>query len=133
MAKISATPSALAVSVAVCIVLTGETLAVKLALVAPAGTATDAGTVTAELLLAKPTVSPPLAAAAFRVTAQRSVPAPVTDRLAQLKELRLVELAAAPVPLSPISSVPLTLELLVIVNWPVAAPVAAGEKFTLKL
>jgi hypothetical protein len=119
MAKVSATPPALAVSVAVCVVLTEETLAVKLVLVAPDATVTEAGTVTAELLLARATVSPPLAAAAFSMTVQLSVPAPVIDPLAQLKALKLVEfveLAEVPVPLSPIKSVPLTVELLLMVN-----------------
>ncbi len=80
-AKVLATLPALAVSVTVCAVLTEETVAVKLAVVAPAATVTVAGTVTAELLLARLTVNPPLAAAAFSVTVQLSVPAPVMDPL----------------------------------------------------
>lgn len=73
-AKLSEIPPTLAVSVAVCVVLTEEMLAVKLALVAPAATVTVAGTPTAELLLARLTVRPPLAAAVFRMTVQLSVP-----------------------------------------------------------
>ena len=52
-AKVSVTPLALAVNVADCAVLTDETVAVKLAVVAPAATVTVAGTVTALLLLAR--------------------------------------------------------------------------------
>jgi hypothetical protein len=48
-------PPALAVSIAVCAELTGETVAVKLAVVDPAATTTVAGKVTAGLLLAKST------------------------------------------------------------------------------
>jgi hypothetical protein len=39
--------------------------------------------VTAELLLARFTISPPLAAASFSVTVHASVPVPVRDELAQ--------------------------------------------------
>jgi hypothetical protein len=68
-------------------VLTADTVAVKLAVVDPAATVTEAGTVTAELLLARLTANPPLGAAAFSVTAQLSVPAPVIDELVQLSAL----------------------------------------------
>jgi len=80
-AKVSATLPALAVRVAVCAVLTEETVAVKVAVVAPAATVTEAGTVTDELLLARLTAKPPVGAAAFRVTVQLSVQAPVIDEL----------------------------------------------------
>jgi hypothetical protein len=76
-------PSALAVRVTACEVLTVKIVAVKLALVAPAATVTDEGTETEELLLAKSMVKPPLPAAALSVTVQVSVPAPVIDELAQ--------------------------------------------------
>jgi hypothetical protein len=68
-------------------VLTEETVAVALAVVAPAATVTDAGTVTSELLLAKLTVKPPVGAAVFRDTVQLSVPEPVIDPLVQLRAL----------------------------------------------
>jgi hypothetical protein len=68
-------------------VLTEVTVAVKLAVVAPAATVTEAGTVTELLLLARLTMSPPLAAAALNVTVQLSVPAPVNDPLLQLRTL----------------------------------------------
>jgi hypothetical protein len=118
-AKVFITPLALAVRVTVCAVLTDETVAVKLAVVEPAATVTEAGTVTAELLLARLTVKSLLGAAVLSATVQVSVPAPVIDPLAQLNEDRFVVVvvfAAVPVPLSPITSAPLVGELLVIVT-----------------
>ena len=56
--KLLATPFAVAVRVAVWLVLTAFTFAVKDALIAPEGTVTEAGTVTEELLLASETVNP---------------------------------------------------------------------------
>jgi hypothetical protein len=133
-ANVVDTPLALAVSVTVCVVLTAETVAVKLALVAPAATVTEAGTVTALLLLARLTAKPPLSAAAFSVTVQLSVPAPVIDALVHVRLVKVVcVLAVIPVPLRPITIVPLLEALLVIVNWPVAVPVACGENCTLRL
>jgi hypothetical protein len=76
-------------------VLTEETVAVNVALLAPAATVTVAGTVTAELLLARLTLKPPLGAAALSATVQESVPAPVIDPLAQLNEDRFVVGAGA--------------------------------------
>jgi hypothetical protein len=58
---------------------------VNVALVAPDATVTDAGTVTAVLLLARLTTNPPLGAAVFNVTVQLSVPAPVIDPLVHVK------------------------------------------------
>jgi len=52
-AKVRAALPALAVSVTVCAVLTEETVAVKLPDVAPEAIVTEAGTETAELLLAR--------------------------------------------------------------------------------
>ena len=86
-AKVSVTEPALAVKVTVSELLTAVTVAEKLALLAPDATVTEAGTVTAALLLARVTASPPLAAAAFKVTVQLSVPAPVIDPLLQLSAL----------------------------------------------
>jgi hypothetical protein len=60
--------------------------------VAPAATVTLAGTVTAELLLDRLTANPPLAAAAFSVTVQLSLPALVIDELLQLSPLNTGEL-----------------------------------------
>jgi len=94
-AKVSDTPPALAVSVADSVEFAGETVAVKLALLAPAATLTEDGTLTNELLLDKLTVNPPLAAAAFSVTAQLSVPDPVIELLVQFSALS----TGTPVPL----------------------------------
>lgn len=94
-AKVFATPPALAVNVTVCAELNAETVAVKLAPLAVAGTVTVTGTATALLLLARLTVNPPAGAAEFRVTVQLSAPAPVIDPLLQLSPLNTV----MPVPL----------------------------------
>ncbi len=67
--------------------LTAPIVAVKLPVVAPDATVTLAGTVTAELLLARLIAKPPLGAGAFSVTVQLSDPAPVTDELPQLSPL----------------------------------------------
>jgi hypothetical protein len=102
---------------------------VKLAEVDPPATVTDAGTVTAELLLARLTANPPLAAATFSVTVQLSVPAPVIDPLLQLSPLN----TGTPVPLRPIRvELPLE-ELLVRVSWPVAAPAVLGSNCTVNV
>lgn len=63
--------------------LTDDTVAVKPTLVAPLTTFAEAGTVTAELLLARFTVNPPVTAATLMVTVQASVPAPVMEEFAQ--------------------------------------------------
>jgi hypothetical protein len=86
-----------------------ETVAVNPALVAFAATVTVFGTVTVVLLLDRPTVSPPLAAAAFSVTVQASVPAPVIDELLHESALNI----GVPVPLRLIAVVALVEELLV--------------------
>jgi len=128
-AKVFATLPALAVRVAVCAVLTDETVAVNVALLAPAATVSVAGTVTALLLLARLTVNPPVAAAAFRVTVQLSVPAPVNDPLAQLNALS----TGTPVPLR-LTTVEVPLEeLLVRVSEPEAAPAVVGSNSTLSV
>lgn len=64
-------------------------LAVNPALTAPAGTVTADGAVTALLLLARLTASPPDPAAADKVTVQASLPAPVIDPLLQVSALRV--------------------------------------------
>ena len=68
--------------------LTAETVATKLAMVAPSVTVTDNGTATAVTLLDRLTAWPPAPAAAFSVTVQVSVPAPLIDPFTQLKPLR---------------------------------------------
>jgi hypothetical protein len=62
--------------VAVVAVLTADAEAVNVAVVAPAATVTDDGTVTAVLLLERVIANPPVAAAAVSVTVHESVPAP---------------------------------------------------------
>lgn len=99
-----------------------------MALVAPAATVAEAGKVTAELLLARVTARPPLGAVAFNVALQESVPAPVIELLLQLKAFS----AAMPVPLSPIVAVPPLEELLVMVSFPVTAPLEVGLNCTFK-
>jgi len=87
-AKLLETLPAEAVSVAVCAVVTAETVAVKDAVVEPAATVTEAGATTAELLLAKVTATPPLGAAPVNATVQASLPAPVMELFVQVKELK---------------------------------------------
>lgn len=67
--------------------MTGETVAVKAAPVAPAGTVTDAGTTTAELLLASVAVIPPVGAAAVSSAVQVTLAAPVIELAVQLSAL----------------------------------------------
>lgn len=74
---------AVAVSVADCAVVTGVTVAVNAAMVDPAGTVTELGSATAELLLASDTAWPPLGAAVLSVTVQLSDVDPETVPLAQ--------------------------------------------------
>ncbi len=125
-AKVCVVPPALAVSVTAAPELTDETVAVKFALAAPDATFTDAGTVTALLLLPRLTANPPLAAAAFSATVQLSVPVPVIEPFVQLSPLNTGE----PVPLRLIvDEVPVD-ESLVRVRAPVAAPATVGSNCT---
>lgn len=98
-------------------------------MVAPEATITEPGTVTAELLLARLTANPPLAAATFSVTVQLSVPAAAIDALVQVKPLKTgtllpVRLITVEVPLE---------ELLVKVSEPVSAPAAVGSNCTVSV
>ena len=127
-AKVFETLPALAVSVTVAAVLTAVTVAEKLAVVAPAATVTEAGTVTAELLLARLTANPPVAAAAFSVTVQVSVPAPVIEPLEQVRPGQHRHARAAQA-----RSLCLVEELLVSVSVPVAAPAAYGSNCTVSV
>jgi len=104
------------------VVVTAVAVAVNAALDAPAATVTEAGTVTALLLLARLTAVE-LGAAPVSVTVQGSVAAPVSEAL--LHETALT--AGCPVPLSEIVAV---VALLVIVTEPVAAPATVGSKLT---
>ena len=113
--KLLETLPALAVSVTACAVVTDDTVAVNPALVALAGTTTVAGTITAALLLARPTLKPPLPAAAVSVTVQVSLPDPVIDPLLQESTLKPAG-TAVPVPVRLITAVPLLDELLWMVS-----------------
>jgi hypothetical protein len=128
-ANVCAALFALAVSVTVVAVLTEETVAVKVAVLAPAATVTEAGTVTALLLLARFTWNPPVAAAALTVTVQLSVPAPVIDPFAQVSPVS----TGTPVPLRLTTVDAPVVELLVSVNDPVTAPAAAGSNCTVNV
>jgi hypothetical protein len=79
--KVPDSPPPFAVIVAVCDELTDATAAVKLTLVEDAATNTEAGSVTAELLLARVTARPPAGAAEVKLTVQVSEPGPVRDGL----------------------------------------------------
>jgi hypothetical protein len=114
-AKVLEMPPALAVRVTACAVETDDTVAVNPALLALAGTTTVAGTVTAALPLVRDTLKPPLPAGPLSVTVQASLPAPVIDALLQDSALR-VAATAVPVPVRPITAVPLVEEVLWMVS-----------------
>lgn len=128
-AKVLAVLPALAVSVAVCAVLTEATVAEKPVVVAPAATVTDGGTVTEELLLARPTANPPVAAAAFTVTVQASVPDALIDELVQESAVS----TGKPVPLNAIAVEAPVEEFLASVSCPVAAPALEGSNCTVRV
>ena len=116
-AKVSVTLPALASSFTACAVVTADTVAVKLALVAPAATVTEAGIVTALLLLDRLTLNPLAGAAVLSVTVQASVREPAIDPLVQDSAVNAaVAEADVPVPLRAMASEPLVEELLVMVN-----------------
>ncbi len=125
-ANVCDTPPALAVNIAACVDVTADASAVNSALLAPAGTVTEAGTTTALSLLVKLIARPPLAAAAFRVTVQVSAALPRMDPLTQLNSVSM----GTPVPLN-VTEVEVPLDaLLAIVSWPLADPDAVGLNWT---
>lgn len=73
--------------------MTDDTFAVNPALIAFAGTITDAGTVAALLLLDRLTLIPPIGAGLLSVTVQASEPTPDIEALLQVSELN-VDVAA---------------------------------------
>jgi hypothetical protein len=77
------TDPCVAVNVTTCEVVEAATFDTKLAVVAPEGTVTEAGTFTALLLLARFIAIPLLGAAVFKVTVHVSAPALVIDEEAQ--------------------------------------------------
>lgn len=114
---------ALAVSVAVCAVVTHVRVAVKGAEDEPGGTVTLDGVITALLLLESATVWPPVGAVELSVKVQGSVPEPVNELLLQVRPLT-VGAIAVPVPLSDTEAVEALLE---IVSWPVTEPALVGS------
>lgn len=95
--------------------VTEDTVAVNPALVAPDGTVTVPGTATAASLLARLTTKPLPDAAVVSVTVQASVPDPIMDALVQESALNAAG-TGVPVPLRPITAVPLVGELLEMVS-----------------
>ena len=129
MDAVADVPPAVAVMVAVCAVLTEATVAVKDALVAPAATVTEAGTVTALELLARVTVVPPVGAAAFKVAEQVEEPEPVKVVVVQ----ETAESETAPVPLRVTVVVGLLDELVAKAICPDEAPEAVGANLTVSV
>jgi hypothetical protein len=128
-----------AVIVALCDALTAVAVAVNEALLAFAATATEAGTVTAESLLDRLTVSPLLPTAALSVTEQLSVPAPVSVALVHVRALTVGSAGgggfvttAIPVPLRGRVILPAA-ELLTSVSVPAAVPAAVGLNWTVSV
>lgn len=118
----------LAVRFAVCVLATAVVVAVKFALVSPAGTVTDAGTVTAELLLERFTTSPPAGAPVLRFTVHRSEPAPMMVAWLQ-KSPASTAWIASPVPVRLMVVTPLPGASEAIEIDPVAVPAAEGSNF----
>jgi hypothetical protein len=131
MSAVSETLPALAVSVTSCDAVTAEAAAWNCALVAPASTVTEAGTVRTALLLERLMVMPPLAAAALKLTEQESDVSSRIELLLQVRELSTGPAAARPVPVRLTTVVGSDVALLVTVSWPVALPDAVGLKTTL--
>jgi hypothetical protein len=88
METLCETPPEAPVNVTACAVLTDETVAVNAALEAPAATVTEAGTVTALLLLDSAIPAPPVGAAMFNVAVHASEPEPVIEALLHEIEVR---------------------------------------------
>jgi hypothetical protein len=112
-------------------VLTADTVAKKLAVVAPAATVTDEGTVTVVTLLARLTTWPPVPAAAFSATVQETGVDTSSKLLSQLRPLT----TGCPVPvrvivvLEPADELVVPVdELLISVTVPFAVPPAEGAK-----
>ena len=120
-----------AVKFAACAALTADTVALKVAVVALAGTVTVAGTLTATLSLLRATLCPLLPAAPLNVTVQASVPEPVMDTLLHENPLNVIVGDAAdflPMPCSLTAAVGLVVELLVMVTCPVDVASEFGLK-----
>jgi hypothetical protein len=114
--KVSETPPAVAVRVADWLEVTVETVAENPMLEAFTGTVTEAGRLTAGLLLARLTFNPPLVKVEVSDTVQESAPAPVIDALLHDRALNVGVACVAPVPLKSITSVAFTDESLTRIN-----------------
>jgi hypothetical protein len=101
---------------------------VKAAVVAPLATVTDAGTITALLLLLRFTGRPPLLAAEVRVTVQASVVAPVSELLLHETALGAEAETVWPVPLRLTVATPPAVALLLMVSVSARAPAVVGSK-----
>jgi hypothetical protein len=112
-----------AVSVADCALLTEAAFAVNDALVAVASTVTELGTVTAPLLLARDTLTPPDGAEPDRLTVHVSASDPVIEVLPQLSALT-VGVTVVPAPLRLTVAVGALLD---IVSCPVAELAVVGS------
>jgi hypothetical protein len=125
--KLCAVSPASAVRMTVCAAGTAVIIALKFALVAPAGIVTVAGTLTAALLLLSATVNPPLPAAEPSVTVHGSVSEPITVPFAQFNKLNVPRGAAVvPVPDRLTTSEFALVASLETVNVPEANPIAEG-------
>lgn len=125
-----------ALTVAVCAALTAAAVSVKFALLALAGTATLAGTTTAESLLERLMVLPPVPTAALSVMEQLSVPPPVMVALLQETAVTVGSgagdgfvAAVVPIPLR-VTVIGPEVELLATVSVPAADPAAVGLNVT---
>lgn len=127
--KLFARSPELAVSVTYCGVLVLATVALKLALVPPAAIVTAAGTETAALLLVRFAVTPLPAAAVFKVTVQRSDPAPDMVPWAQLNPVT----TGTPVAVRPTCLGRLSDEVLAKVSCPATLPATNGLNWTFTL
>jgi hypothetical protein len=124
--KLGSRLPALAEIVTVCAVVTAETVALKPPVAEPAAIVIEAGTETAELLLARLTGNPPVAAAAFSINVHASVPAPVIDALLHESPVN----TGMPVPLKPMPVDAPDEELLTKVSDPETTPEAVGANCT---
>ena len=111
------TPSCEAVIVPVSSELTFDMDAANFTLLAPAGTFTEAGTLTAELLLERCTCIPPDDAAMLVLIVHVSAPDPETWAWSQLSPLISAE-PVAPLPCSLIAAAAEDEELVITLSWP---------------
>jgi hypothetical protein len=112
-------------------------VAEKFAVLTPAGTVTEAGTVTALLLLDRLTLNPPDGAALVSATVQGSVTAPVSAVLLHETALNetdvLVGVPLTPFPLSFTVATGVDDPADMRLNWPVESTTAWGLKWTFRL